>query len=57
MPDIVHPICPVEFGAEGPRGKYGNIDLAFIDLQQTGPKQYANLDLLLDSIKPALSFG
>ena len=52
MPDIVNSICPFELGADGPRGKYGCIDYAFSDLQQTGPKQYANLDVLLDSNHP-----
>ena len=49
MPEIVHPICPLELGADDLRGKYGNIDHAFTDLQQPGSKQYVNLDLILDS--------
>jgi hypothetical protein len=49
MPEIVHPICPFELGADDLRGKYGNIDHAFTDLQQSGSKQYVNLDLILDS--------
>ena len=49
MPESLLSFDCFENRADDLRGKYGNIDHAFTDLQQPGFKQYVKLDLILDS--------